>query len=81
MIQQQIDTRLDRGLRSLAAQGMREEDMKRLDFARLRAAQRDSATSEVKSLLILDHIADAENIGVSDEEVEAGAGVALATVT
>ena len=69
MVQQQIDARLDRGLRSLAAQGMREEDMKRLDFARLRAAQRDSATSEVKSLLILDRIADAENIGVSDEEV------------
>jgi trigger factor len=45
MIQQQIDTRLDRGLRSLAAQGMREEDLKQLDFARLRAAQRDSATS------------------------------------
>jgi trigger factor len=70
MVQQQIDTRLDRGLRSLAAQGMREEDMKRLDFPRLRAAQRDSATSEVKSLLILDHIADAEKIGVSDEEVK-----------
>jgi trigger factor len=70
MVQQQIDTRLDRGLRSLAAQGMREEDMKRLDFQRLRAAQRDSATSEVKSLLILDHIADAEKIGVSDEEVK-----------
>jgi trigger factor len=48
---------------------MREEDMKRLDFARLRVAQRDSATSEVKSLLILDRIADAENIGVSDEEL------------
>jgi trigger factor len=69
MIQQQIDTRLDRGLRTLAAQGMREEDMKRLDFARLRAAQRESATSEVKSLLILDRIADAEKIGVSDDEV------------
>ncbi len=70
MIQQQIDTRLDRGLRALASQGMREEDMKRLDFARLRAAQRDSSTSEVKSLLILDRIADEENIGVSEEEVQ-----------
>jgi trigger factor len=69
MVQQQIDARLERGLRALAAQGMREEDMKRLDFARLRAAQRDSATGEVKSVLILDHIADAETIGVSDEEV------------
>ncbi len=69
MVQQQIDVRLDRGLRALAGQGMREEDMKRLDFARLRAAQRDSASNEVRSLLILDRIADAENIGVSDEEV------------
>jgi trigger factor len=70
MIQQQIDARLDRGLRSLAAQGMREEDLKQLDFARLRAAQRDSAASEVKSLLILDRIADQEKIGVSDQEVQ-----------
>jgi trigger factor len=70
MVQQQIDARLDRGLRSLAAQGMREEDMKQLDFARLRAAQRNSAASEVKSLLILDRIADAEKIGVSDHEVQ-----------
>ena len=46
--------------------------MKRLDFARLRAAQRDSATSEVKSLLILDRIADAEQIGVSDQELNIG---------
>lgn len=68
MVQQQVDARLDRGLRALAAQGMREEDMKKLDFARLRAAQRDSATSEVKSLLILDRIADAEKIEVSDQE-------------
>jgi trigger factor len=70
MVQQQIDARLDRGLRSLAAQGMREEDMKQLDFARLRAAQRNSAASEVKSLLILDRIADAEKIGLSDQEVQ-----------
>lgn len=70
LVQQQIDVRLDRGLRALAAQGMREEDMKRLDFARLRAAQRDSATGEVKSLLILDRIADAENVQATDADVE-----------
>lgn len=70
LVQQQIDTRLDRGLRALAAQGMKEEDMRKLDFQRLRAAQRDSATAEVKSLLILDHIADAENIQVTDQEMD-----------
>jgi trigger factor len=70
MVQQQIDARLDRGLRALAAQGMKEDDMKRLDFARLRAAQRDAATNEVKGLLLLDRIADAEGIEVTEEEIQ-----------
>jgi trigger factor len=70
LVQNQIDARLDRGLRALAAQGMRTEDMRKLDFARLREAQRDSAIAEVKATLILDKIAAAENIEVSDEELE-----------
>jgi trigger factor len=70
LVQQQIDARLDRGLRALAAQGMRSEDMRKLDFDRLRSAQRDSALAEVKGLLILDKIADAEQIQVTDEELE-----------
>ena len=70
LVQQQIDARLDRGLRALAAQGMRTEDMRNLDFDRLRAAQRDSATAEVKGSIILDRIADAENIEVSEDDVE-----------
>jgi len=70
MVQTQIDTRLERGLRALAAQGMRTEDMRKLDFDRLREAQRDSALGEVKGTLVLDRIADVENIHVSDEEVE-----------
>jgi trigger factor len=70
LVQQQVDARLDRGLRALAAQGMRTEDMRNLDFDRLRAAQRPSATAEVKGSMLLDRIADAENIMVPDEEVE-----------
>jgi trigger factor len=70
LVQNQIDARLDRGLRALAAQGMRTEDMRKLDFARLREAQRDSAIAEVKATLVLDKIAAAENIDVSDEELE-----------
>jgi trigger factor len=70
LVQQQIDARLDRGLRALAAQGMRTEDMRNLDFDRLRAAQRPSATGEVKGSMLLDRIADAENISVPEEEVE-----------
>jgi trigger factor len=70
MVQSQIDTRLERGLRALAAQGMRTEDMRKLDFDRLREAQRESAIGEVKGALVLDRIADVENINVSDEELE-----------
>jgi trigger factor len=70
LVQNQIDTRLERGLRALAAQGMRTEDMRKMDFGRLREAQRDSAVNEVKGSILLDRIADAENIGVSDDEVE-----------
>jgi trigger factor len=70
LVQQQIDARLDRGLRALASQGMRTEDMRNLDFDRLRAAQRPSATAEVKGSILLDRIADAENVTVPEEDVE-----------
>jgi trigger factor len=70
LVQQQIDARLDRGLRALASQGMRTEDMRNLDFDRLRAAQRPSATAEVKGSMLLDRIADAEDVTVPEEDVE-----------
>lgn len=70
LVQQQIDSRLERGLRALAQQGMSADMMRKLDFTRLRDAQRDSALSEVKTSLLLDRIADAENVTVSDEELD-----------
>ena len=70
LVQEQIDARLERGLRALAAQGMDPEQMRKLDFARLRAAQRDSAVAEVKASVLLDRIAQEENIDVSDEELD-----------
>ena len=70
LVQDQIDVRLERGLRALAAQGMQPDQMRKLDFARLRVAQRDSAVAEVKTNLLLDRIADEENITVSDEDVD-----------
>ena len=70
LVQEQIDTRLERGLRALAAQGMQPEQMRKLDFNRLRAAQRDGAVAEVKANLLLDRIADEENIAVSNEEMD-----------
>jgi trigger factor len=70
LVQDQIDTRLERGLRALAAQGMNPEQMRNLDFGRLRVAQRDSAVAEVKANVLLDRIADKEGVTVSDEELD-----------
>ena len=69
-VQQQIDARLERGLRALAAQGMSSEAMRQLDFGRLRESNRDQAINEVKASLILDRIAEQENISISDDELE-----------
>jgi trigger factor len=57
-------------LRALAAQGMETEQMRKLDFARLRTAQRDGALAEVKTNLLLDKIAEAEELTVSEEELD-----------
>jgi len=70
LVERQIDVRLERGLRALAAQGMKVEDMKKMDFTRLRAGQRDQALGDVKASLLLERIADLEKIAVSDEELD-----------
>jgi trigger factor len=70
LVQQQIDAKLDSGLRALAQQGMSTEQMRQLDFNRIRAAQRENAVAEVKGMLLLDRIGDEEKIEVSNEELE-----------
>ncbi len=70
LVQEQIDARLERGLRALAAQGMDTEQMRKLDFARLRAAQRDGAIAEVRISVLLDKIAVEEQITISDEDLD-----------
>jgi trigger factor len=49
---------------------MKAEDMRKLDFTRLRAAQRDEAEREVRASLVVDRIADAEGVAVTDEELD-----------
>jgi len=70
LVEHQIDIRLDRGLRALAAQGMKTEDMKKMDLNRLRAGQRDQAVQEVKAALLLEKIAEEEKLEVSDAEID-----------
>lgn len=70
LVDRQIDVRLERGLRALAAQGMKAEDIKKMDLNRLRVGQREQALQEVKASLVLDKIAEEEKIEVSDTEID-----------
>ncbi len=70
LVDRQVDVRLERGLRALAAQGMKAEDIKKMDLNRLRVGQRDQALQEVKASLLLDKIAEEEKIEVSDAEID-----------
>jgi trigger factor len=49
---------------------MSADAMRQLDFERLRAAQRDQAVAEVKASLLLDKVAERENVTVSEEDLE-----------
>ncbi len=69
LIEQQTNSRLERGFRALASQGMRVEDIRKMDMQRLKAGQREAAIREVKASLILEKIADKEQIEVSEEDV------------
>ncbi len=70
LIEHQIDLRLERGLRALAAQGLTAEQMKKMDMNRLRGGQREQAVHDVKASLLLEKVAERENIEVSDQEMD-----------
>ena len=69
LVESQMDTRLERAVRSLAAQGVDPRAVN-VDWPALRRQQRDRAIADVKAELILDRIATAEKIDASDEDLE-----------
>jgi trigger factor len=69
LVQHQMDARLERAVHSLAAQGVDPRGVN-VDWAALRQKQRDRAADDVKAELLLDRIATAENIEVTDEDSE-----------
>ena len=68
LVEHQMDVRLERVVRSLAAQGVDPRAVN-VDWVTLRRRQEDRAKDDVKAELIVDRIASAENIDVTDEEV------------
>jgi trigger factor len=69
LIEHQMDVRLERVVRSLAAQGVDPRGVN-VDWVALRRRQRDRAAEDVRAELLLGRIAEAEKIEVSDEELE-----------
>lgn len=69
LVESQMDSRLERVVRSLVAQGVDPRAVN-VDWVSLRKRQQDRAFSDVKAELLIDRIATAENIDATDEDVE-----------
>lgn len=69
LVESQMDTRLERVVRSLVAQGVDPRAVN-VDWVSLRKRQQERALSDVKAELLLDRIATAENIDATDEDVD-----------
>lgn len=69
LVDKQVETKLERRLHSLAEQGIDPRKLK-LDWAKLRAGQEESARREVQAALLLEKIAAQENIEAPPEAVE-----------
>jgi trigger factor len=69
LVEGQMDVRLERVVRSLAAQGVDPRAVN-VDWVSLRKRQRERALDDVKAELLVDRIATAEKIDATDEDVE-----------
>ena len=68
LVEHQMDARLERVVRSLATQGVDPRAVN-VDWVTLRRRQEDRARDDVKAELIIDRIATAENIDVTEEDL------------
>jgi trigger factor len=68
-VERQIEAGVEQYLRLLAARGADLKDVK-LDWAKVRESQTERATRDVKASLLLERIAERENIEVTNEEVD-----------
>jgi trigger factor len=69
LVENQMDARLERVVRQLAAQGVDPRAVN-VDWVTMRRRQRERAVSDVKAEILLDRIASAENIDVSEQELD-----------
>jgi trigger factor len=69
LVEQQMDVRLERVVRSLAQQGVDPRAVN-VDWVTLRRRQEERAKDDVKAELIIDRIATAENVEVAEEDLQ-----------
>ncbi len=69
LVNKQSENRLNDYVRSLIKQGIHPQTLG-IDWTQFRERQRERAVQDVKVALLLEHVADKENISVSDDEVD-----------
>ena len=69
LVENQMDVRLERAVRSLAAQGVDPRAVN-VDWVAMRRRQHPRAVEDVKAELLLDRIASAENIDATDQDID-----------
>jgi trigger factor len=70
LVERQLQIRVQRLFRDLARQGINPQRLD-VDWAKIREDQQQQAMRDVKGSLILEYIADKENITLSEDEIEA----------
>lgn len=73
LVENQMDVRLERTVRALAAQGVDPRAVN-VDWVSLRRRQRERAVKDVKAEILLDSIATKEKIEATDEDLEKETG-------
>ena len=68
-VNRQIESRVEQRLRALQAEGVDPKSFK-LDWEKVRTAQKDAALREVKASLIMGKVAEKESIVATNEEVD-----------
>jgi trigger factor len=68
-VDRQIENRVEQRLRSLQAEGVDPKSFK-LDWDKVKAAQKDAALKEVKASMVLGKVAERESIAATNEEVD-----------
>lgn len=69
LVEHQLQVRLQRLMRDLSQQGINPQGMD-VDWGKIRIDQYEQAVRDVRGSLILEHLAERENVDVENEEIE-----------